>query len=62
MNYNQTASPLMGAHINNNVLDRLKSKLSHLQIELNKTQEAITALESNPDLVKVLDAIQGGLY
>lgn len=61
---------MLETKINNNVLDILRSKQAHLQIEFNKTQEAITALESNPDLIKildailikVLDAIQGGLY
>ncbi len=63
MNYNQNQTALAG-HLtpNNNVLDRLRGKQSHLEIELNKTKEAIAALENNPDLLKVLDALQGTIY
>lgn len=46
----------------NDVLTQLKQKQARLQYDLHKTTEAIEALEANPDLIKVLNAVQGGMY
>ena len=39
-------------------LERLKDRESRLTEDLRKTKEAITTLEANPDMVKVIEALQ----